>query len=253
MTDESSELLHRLNGQLLSNLQQLLSNELERLGSAWNAAHWIINVIMLHRSVDAEHSAKLFTSATLHRGRLVVTPEDYDDETVAVLGLPVPLDASFSGHAAVTSDVVWINNLGELEGLSGETVERPQLARLYREFGHVGVSTPAERPVAEFVFPILIQVGLAHLVLGVVNMEFFDTDGTVACPFTADNQIIVSDAVTEFLNVHGFYLLIGQPQLAGDVPSAIMNRRRTIESDAGLQQRLLSLHDDVLASYVAQQ
>ncbi len=249
--DSSLALLHRLNGQLLRSLETLLTAELSKLGTVWDSRHWIINVILLHRSIDAEYSARLETSATLHRGDLIASSEDYDKDKVAILGLPVPLDGSFSGHAALTSDVVWISDLEELEGDDESGPPKPGLSRLYREFGHVGVTTPANRPTAEFVFPIQIQVGMSHLVIGVVNMEFFNPEGAEICPFNSDNQLLVSDAIAELLNLHGPYLLIGHPRLVGSGSSSMTDRLSAVERDVQLQESLRSLHEDVLSSYVA--
>lgn len=226
--DPSSALLHKLNGQLL----ECLEDTLKELPIEWDSKSWIINVIILNRSIEKIEEAEMRTSATRYLGRL------FDEENklaaskgVSELGGHVPLDRSLSGYCIRTGNLVWIDQMSWLEA-----ADHP-LRNFYRSFVYVGV-LPKERqhPGAEYVFPIRIKVGTSEALLGVLNMEWFPE---AKCPgqsqFHSSNQRdAITDAIIKLLDVHGPFLTISMlPEMAG--------------SNATAHEGLKTAHREVLA------
>jgi len=248
--DPHRELLHRLNGQLLLRLNMLLKKELPEEPRKWDCKNWIINVILLHRSLEqvsytsvdqGKYTAQLETSATFHKGTLFDTSKDFDPSKVALLDLPVPLDRSFSGYSITTSDVVWIDDLMKLE----KDPKHP-LAKFYRSFGLVGVRTPADRPIAEYVFPLFVQIGLNHTIIGVLNMEYFaPRDGRPSpCPFDSENQLFITDIVTRLLNAHSPFLLIAKrPEMAAALAEKSRASMKARDRFLGIHKMVLDKHN----------
>jgi hypothetical protein len=233
--DPQRKLIHRINGQFLKRLDGLFTEEFPKkmapIKWQWNLENWIINVILLHRSSGQTYTVRLETSATYHKGKLFDTDERvFDPSKVAVLDLPVPLDQSFSGYSVTTCDAVWINNLSVL-------ADPHPLARHYRSFRHVGVTTPSERPTSEYVFPILLQVGIHNLSLGVLNMEYFAPPEKTSSPFE-QNQLLIRNSVSKLLNAHSPWLLAAQQPEMGAV----------LDKDPDMARPFLDLHESVLAS-----
>ena len=188
------DLVHRLNGQLLEALEGHMKALLP--GKSWRPEDWIINVILLSRNIETVFAARLETSATLYKGRLYDHRDGLNPEEVGALDLPVPLDQSFSGYCVQTNNPVWVGDLNKMN------TNHP-LHEFYRKFEHVAVR-PETRPTAEYVFPILLKIGLIQSVLGVLNMEYF---GTKKSPLKNNQQIKISEAISKLLNLHGPFLL----------------------------------------------
>jgi hypothetical protein len=243
------DLLHRLNGQLLRRLDALLRIELPE---TWSLENWIINVILLHRSpkrvptpVESQgrYTARLETSATYHRGELFDTTAPFDYR-VASLDVPVTLGGSFSGYSITTSDVVWIDDLQKLERES-----KHPLAQFYRSFGLVGVETPTARPTAEYVFPLLVQIGLNHTILGVLNMEYFAPPAGPGSPFNRENQLIITDIITRLLNAHSPFLLTAEQEEMGAVLSDGGDEAADVrESFLRIHRKVLDKHNWLVAT-----
>jgi hypothetical protein len=249
--DPTRRLLHRLNGQLLEQVHQLLQAE---LASEWDVSHWIINVIMLRREIGQNYTARLETSATYHLGTLFDTSHDFDSTKVAGLELPVETNSSFSGYSTTMSGVVWIDDLQQLETTKLCPPEFRSVAQAYRGFSLVAVTTPASRPRSEYVFPILATpIGLQHIVLGVLNMEYFPSDRGLPSPFVG-KQLMISSLLTKLLNAHApFVLMAAVPALKAVVArEASVNTAQSADDMLGATAReLMLLHKTVVEEFVA--
>jgi hypothetical protein len=202
--DSSSALLHRLNGQLLKCLnEKLLPCLLADPDWRWDSKSWIINVIILHRSIEGIEEAEMRTSATLYLGDIVDGRRTLEStKGVTELDGHVPLDKSLSGYCIRTGNLVWIDRMDSLE-----ESDHP-LRDYYRPFEYVGVH-PKTRPRAEYVFPIRIRVGTSEALLGVLNMEWFSEDSLEQNQFLASGQRdAVTDAILNLLDVHGPFLVV---------------------------------------------
>jgi hypothetical protein len=209
LIDSSSALLHKLNGELLERLEATL----QELPIGWDNKNWIINVIILHRSISGSEEAKLLTSATRYLGTLVDEVRDLkDSDGVSELDGYVPLDKSLSGYCIRTGNLVWIDQMSRLE-----EADHP-LRDYYRRFDLVGVDAKP-RPNAEYVFPIRIKVGTSEALLGVLNMEWFpDAEGSASLSqfhsFSSQRDAI-THAIIHLLDVHGPFLITSMlPEMA---------------------------------------
>jgi hypothetical protein len=168
--------LHRINGELLEALRDVLPDV------RWN--EWIVNVIILHRLVEATETVSLETSATYYKGNLVCDRNQLGGD-VHTLDGPVPLDESYAGYCIRTGNYVWVENL---IGLQSGQRDSP-LKNVYRSFKYVGVET-THLPNAEYVFPIRLRVGSNEIILGVLNCEWYAPENE---PY--DNQFSERDVV----------------------------------------------------------
>lgn len=226
--DPSSVLLHQLNGQLL----ECLEKTLKELPIVWDSKSWIINVIILHRSIEGLEEAEMRTSATLYLGKLVDGRNTLEEtEGVTELDGHVPLDKSLSGYCIRTGNLVWIDQMNKLE-----EANHP-LRDYYRPFEYVGVH-PKARPRAEYVFPIRIRVGTSEALLGVLNMEWFSEDSREKSQFFASEQRdAITDAILNLLDVHGPFLITS---MLPEVTQGI---------DTPVQKNLKRVHRQVLAKH----
>ena len=196
-TRNQRALVHRLNGQLLEALDQQMRLV---LGDRWMLDDWIINVLMLNRGVRDTYTVRLQTSSTFYKEKLFQSWKDCDtDQGVGGLDFDVPLDMSFSGYSIQTGDVVWIEDVTQVVN-----DPRHPLRDYYRRFEHVAVLPDRDSPTGEYVFPILVKVGLVDVVLAVLNMEYF-ADG---CPLAQYGQLRTVNMVTKLLRAHGPFLLM---------------------------------------------
>jgi len=189
------QLIHRLNGQLLVALRKQLAQEIQ-----WKPEHWIVNVIVLHRIIEDKEEAFLKTSATMLNGT-VYDQEPLDPEAgIGDFDRVVPLMKSLSGYCIRTGNVVWVDNLQDLR-----KDQMHPLYHDYRPFEYVSV-IPESQPLAEYVFPIRIQIGLSEAILGVVNAECTKIDNQ----FKEKGFHKVLDAVLNLLDVHGPFLVVAE-------------------------------------------
>lgn len=179
---------------------------------------WIVNVIILHRTVDVVETATLETSATLWHNDEYYSAEDCDparrtkprtnpgDLRVRSLDGRVPIHDSFAGLCVRSGNVVWIDDLEALQ----EPDSNSPLKDLYRSFGYVAVDSFA-LPHAEYVFPIRLRAGLSDITWGVLNCEWYrprDAFGSAIrdSPFQKAGRDVVVDRVVDLLELHGRYL-----------------------------------------------
>jgi hypothetical protein len=188
--EEARRALHRLNGIMINHLVKRVFAEI-----SWE--EWIVNAIILHRTLAAVETVTLETSATLHKNKGYYSYVDCGpNEPVKRLDGDVPLDDSFAGYCIRTGNIVWVDDLAILD-------KNNPLWNEYRSFGYVGVRAPAP-PKAEYVFPIRLRIGLSEAIWGVLNCEWY---GTQACsPFQSRGQASVGGRIGKLLNVHARFL-----------------------------------------------
>jgi hypothetical protein len=193
--------LHALNGQLIRHLRDTFTD------CPWK--EWIVNVIVLHRTVGVVETATLETSATLWYGEEFFSDKDCREKPGRVRSLDgrVPLHGSFAGWSIRSGYFVWVDNLPELQEDDSDKEEKNPLKDVYRSFGYVGVEASA-LPHAEYVFPIRLRAGLTDIVWGVLNCEWYKPKGhsEQASPFENYGRDYVVKKVNELLELHGRYL-----------------------------------------------
>lgn len=218
-TKSQRALVHRLNGQLLESLHQQLSFVLKE---DWILEDWIINILMLNRSVEQAYTARMESSSTFYKGTLFKSWKDCDTEQgVGGLDFEAPLDLSFSGYCIQTGDSVWLEDVTKI-------LDDPKhpLREFYRRFEHVAVLPDADIPTGEYIFPILVRVGLLHMVLGVLNMEYF-AKGT---PFAKYGQLKLSNLIMKLLYAHSPFLLLADlPEMADLVSKELIDGEELLE------------------------
>ena len=187
--------LHALNGQLIDHLVAILPD------SRWK--EWIVNVIILHRTVGVVETTTLETSATLWHGERFFSEDDCGKKPgVKSLDGRVPLHGSFAGWSVRSGYFVWIDDLRELQ----EDGSKNPLKDHYRSFGYVGVEA-YDLPHAEYVFPIRLRAGLTDIVWGVLNCEWYRPEGSeLTSPFEVYGRDAVVKEVNDLLELHGRYL-----------------------------------------------
>lgn len=190
--------LHRLNGVMIQHLRKLMPE------CPWH--QWVINAIILHRTLGAVETVTLETSATLYEGALYDGEEDIGEtKPVTRLDGPVPLDSSYTGYCIRTGRIVWID---DLPSLTKPSHDRDPLQGQYRSFGYVGVQT-RNMPKAEYVFPIRLRVGLSDSLWGALNCEWYVADPDAPdqrSHFQEIGPAIVMDSVGQLLDVHARFL-----------------------------------------------
>lgn len=185
--------LHRINGELIEALRDVLPMPNER----WR--EWIVNVIILHRSVEAKETVTLETSATWYKGRLVSDRSQLDQDVRRLDG-PVPLDESYAGYCIRTGNYVWID---DLIGLQSDPRASP-LKNVYRSFEYVGVET-THLPDAEYVFPIRLRIGSNEIILGVLNCEWYAPENKEHDNPFGERDVVV-DRILALLERHARFL-----------------------------------------------
>lgn len=209
------EPIHTLNGRLLLALKDLL----EDAGMNW--PEWIINVIMLHRDVAGVETVTLKTSATLWCNEPFFSREQCRRNgrgKVEWLDGDVPMNRSFAGYCIREASIVWEDDMSSAGVPSSPDPDIRQIAPMrhptedkyphpledkYRDFKHVGVTTPG--PVrSEYVFPIRLRVGLSAAMLGVLNCEWYGPSDQNA--FQKIRRSRIAHLITHLLDVHARFV-----------------------------------------------
>jgi len=212
------EPLHQLNGRFLVALQKLIPE------CHWE--EWIVNVIVLHRTVTAVETVTLETSATLWHGEEFFSRDDCEKRgstSVRSLDGEVPLDDSYAGYCIRERNVVWVDDLTDKTQARqpSRTTEADPLKEKYRSFAYVGVVT--KRPArAEYVFPLRLRAGLSDALLGVVNCEWYGGGANPENTFQKLGRTIVSHLLTNLIDVHARFLPLAFDQI--QVPVSDWNR-----------------------------
>lgn len=200
-------LVHKLNGQLLRSLDELINGTI-----GWDSKQWVCNVIILDRNYKEIIEVHFQTSATLFEGRVFDKSEndtvfDSMDESktsisalnqVRGLNNQVPLIDSFTSHSVKTGNVVWVD---DIQSLSDD--DNNPLNAQYREFKYVSVRSDALF-TSEYVFPIRIRINTNETILGVLNMECKEKINGFS---QIINQQAIIGLILSFLDVHAPFLL----------------------------------------------
>ena len=200
-------LVHRLNGELLRQIIDLIKHTVGRSTAhpgrvaracRWKPDEWICNTVVLRRRLRDTATAVFQTSATYFAGEVV------DDETggVGVGGLNrfVPLEGTFTALCVNTGNVVWADSLCDIK-----CDPRHPLYAHYRPWEYVSVRNQFE-PRAEYVFPIRIHPGFSAYSLGVVNFECAKAEN----PFATWGQAYLTHLLLEMLDIHGAFLVAAE-------------------------------------------
>lgn len=191
LPDEQWALIHKLNGQLIQALQDLLVGEVN-----WNPHEWIVTVLVLQRTIEETEEAVLKTSSTMLRGKIFDTKGECDlNEGVGDLNRIVPLVNSFAGYCIRSGNVLWVDE-----------IKTHPLRSEYRLYEYVNIR-PEGKSVAEYVFPIRVKIGVNHTVLGVLNAETSRENTNELMKAGSHN---VSRIVLRLLDTHGPFLLLCQ-------------------------------------------
>jgi len=214
LPNEQWALIHRLNGQLIEALHDLLAKEIE-----WNPDDWILTVLVLQRTTEETEEVVLKTSSTMLNGKIFDAKEKCDlDEGVGDLNRIVPLVKSFAGYCIRTGNVLWVDD-----------IENHPLHEEYRLYEYVNIR-PNKKFVAEYVFPIRVRVGVNQTILGVLNAETDRQENK----FKEAGLHRVSDISLRLLDIHGPFLLLSQ----------------VVIPDGRSARSLLKAHREVLESTV---
>ena len=209
VSDDPREPLHNLNGQLILALKRILPR------CKWN--EWIVNAIMLHRTLGAVEIVTLETSATMHRDSNFFSNRDCGNEKkVRSLDGQVPFDDSFAGYCIREGNVVWVDDMKKALGEYVDNLEDGKawhpLQDKYRSFGYVGVETEGP-PYSEYVFPIRLRTGLSDAIWGVLNCEWYGAQTARRPESYADKnhfqelgRTVVTHRVTSLLDIHARFL-----------------------------------------------
>ena len=214
LPDEQWALIHRLNGQLIETLQDLLGKEIE-----WNSDEWILTVLVLQRTIEETEEAVLKTSSTMLNGKIFDAKEKCDlDKGVGDLNRIVPLVKSFAGYCIRSGNVLWVDD-----------IENHPLHEEYRLYEYVNIR-PSKKFVAEYVFPIRVRVGVNQTILGVLNAETSRQENE----FKQAGLHHVSEILLRLLDTHGPFLLLSQVLMPDGktARSLLKTHRRVLESTA---------------------
>ena len=214
LPDEQWALIHKLNGQLIEVLQDLLIKEID-----WNPREWIVSVLVLQRTIEEMEEAVLKTSSTMLDGKIFDVKDECDlDEGVGDLNRIVPLIKSFAGYCIRSGNVLWVDD-----------IENHPLREEYRLYEYVNIR-PKNKFVAEYVFPIRVKVGVNQTILGVLNAETSENNNE----FRRAGSHRISEIMLRLLDSHGPFLLVTQTSI----------------SDRKAAKTLLRAHSKVLESTV---
>ncbi len=201
--------IHKLNGALLESL----SESLPLIAPGWSSSSWVINAIILYRDLKDDDRITFDTSATLHAGEPFWAASHFRPRkglAVTSIDLPVPLMKSLSGYCVRRNTPVWI---GDLDAISHDSSH--PLYGLYRQYAYVGVH-PKGQPRGEFVYPIRVRLGMADVILGVINCETWTAEDT---PFDTDAARI-QWLMEEYCNAHAPILAAALPLRSEEEPDA---------------------------------
>jgi hypothetical protein len=160
LPDEQWALIHKLNGQLIEALQNLLVDTIH-----WTPKNWILSVLVVQRTIEETEEAVLKTSSTMMEGKIFDEKEECNlEEGVGDLNRIVPLINSFAGYCVRSGNVLWVDD-----------IENHPLREEYRLYEYVNIR-PRNKFVAEYVFPIRVRIGLNQTILGVLNAETSSED-----------------------------------------------------------------------------
>lgn len=210
LPEEQWSLIHKLNGQLIRVLRELLVREIE-----WNPVHWVVTVLVLQRTIRETEEAILKTSSTMLEGEI------FDEEQLneGAGNRIVPLIKSLAGYCVRSGNVLWVDDIAHHP-------LRPE----YRLYEYVNIH-PDEAFVAEYVFPIRVKIGSTQIILGALNVETSRTDEH---EFKIAGSHHVSEIVMRVLDTHGPFLLLAD----------------TVMRDRGAIKSLLSAHSQTLQSTI---
>jgi hypothetical protein len=189
--DEQWALIHKLNGQLIQALGELLVREIN-----WDPQQWIVTVLVLQRSIEETEEAVLKTSSTMLNGKVFDAKENCDLQAgVGDLNRIVPLVKSFAGYCIRSGNILWVDD-----------IESHPLRPEYRLYEYVNVR-PKGKFIAEYVFPIRVKIGVNQTMLGALNAE---TTRENTNEFKEAGLHHVSKIVLRLLDTHGPFLLLSQ-------------------------------------------
>ena len=215
LPDEQWALIHKLNGQLIQALQDLLVKEID-----WNPKEWIVSVLVVQRSIEEMEEAVLKTSSTMLDGKIFDVKDECDlDEGVGDLNRIVPLIKSFAGYCVRSGNILWVDD-----------IENHPLREEYRLYEYVNIR-PRNKFVAEYVFPIGVKIGVNQTILGVLNAETSSENNN---EFKRAGSHRVSEVMLRLLDSHGPFLLLTQTSIP----------------DQKAAKSLLKAHSNVLESTV---
>ena len=215
LPDEQWALIHKLNGQLIQALQDLLVKEID-----WNPKEWIVSVLVVQRSIEEMEEAVLKTSSTMLDGKIFDVKDECDlDEGVGDLNRIVPLIKSFAGYCIRSGNILWVDD-----------IENHPLREEYRLYEYVNIR-PRNKFVAEYVFPIRVKIGVNQTILGVLNAETSSENNN---EFKRAGSHRVSEVMLRLLDSHGPFLLLTQTSIP----------------DQKAAKSLLKAHSNVLESTV---
>jgi len=196
LPDEQWALIHKLNGQLIAILEDLLVREI-----SWNPSEWILTVLVMQRTTEETEEAVLKTSATMLNGKIFDAKEKCDlEEGVGDLNRIVPLVKSFAGYCIRSGNILWVDD-----------IENHPLHEDYRLYEYVNIR-PGKTFVSEYVFPIAVKVGVNQTILGVLNAETTDEANT----FKNNGRHKLSQIIVPILDSHAPFLLLSQMRMLND-------------------------------------
>lgn len=213
LPDERWALIHKLNGQLIRALEELLVREIK-----WRPDDWIVTVLVMQRIIEETEEAVLKTSSTMLKGKIFDTKEKCDlDQGVGDLNRIVPLVKSFAGYCIRSGNTLWVDD-----------IESHPLRAEYRLYEYVNIR-PEEKFVAEYVFPIRVKIGVNQTILGALNVETSKKDTN---EFQEAGSHHVSEIVLRLLDTHGPFLLLSQDAMPNDkaVKSLLRAHTKVLES-----------------------
>jgi hypothetical protein len=210
LPEERWSLIHKLNGQLIQALKELLVKEIK-----WDPRQWVVTVLVLQRTIEETEEAVLKTSSTMLEGEI------FDEKELqrGVGNRIVPLVRSFAGYCVRSGNILWVDD-----------IESHPLRPDYRLYEYVNIH-PEHRFVAEYVFPIRVKIGSSQTIVGVLNVETSRKDDH---EFKRAGSHHVSEIVLRLLDTHGPFLLLTE----------------TVMRDRGATRSLLSSHSQMLESTV---
>jgi hypothetical protein len=217
-------LIHKLNGELLRNVRDVLCATIR-----WDPTDWICNTIYLDRSIGEAAEITFHTSATIYRGvvfdesreGVIVSSESKgpnEDSGSAVWGLNrlVPLVGSYSSYCIWSGNTVWDDDIKETQSDPNNP-----LATHYRPWKFVSVDTESVI-LSEYVFPLSVRVGSNSTVVGVLNLETWqETEMNALHQY---GQAIVLGLVLPMVEMHGAFLVAAEevasiPKFGTDPPA----------------------------------
>lgn len=212
LPDEQWALIHKLNGQLIEALQNLLVDTIH-----WTPKDWIVSVLVVQRTIEETEEAVLKTSSTMMEGKIFDEKEDCNlEQGVGDLNRIVPLINSFAGYCIRSGNVLWVDD-----------IENHPLREEYRLYEYVNIR-PRNKFVAEYVFPIRVRIGLNQTILGVLNAETSEINNQMK----KEGSHRVSKIVLGLLDSHGPFLLVTQTAFSDHRAgkSLLQTHRKVLES-----------------------